>query len=70
MSQENDEEGTVVMDLLVDPSGRVTDVKIVKRSGFVRLDKAAERGARGGHYQTNGKWVRFKGAKIVFELSK
>ena len=69
LSVENGETGTIVMEVLVDPSGRATEVKITKGSGYARLDAAAKRGAMSGHYQTHGKWVRFKGAKIVFELN-
>ena len=67
-SIDDGEEGTVVMDLLVDPSGQVTEVKVTKSSGYSRLDRAAQKGARAGHYNTGGKWVRFKGARITFKL--
>jgi len=56
------------MDLLVDPSGKVTEVKVTKSSRYHRLDRAAQAGARSGHYNTGGKWVRFKGARITFKL--
>ena len=56
------------MDLLVDPSGKVTEVKVTKSSRYARLDRAAQAGARSGRYNTGGKWVRFKGARITFTL--
>lgn len=68
LSQENSEEGTVIMDVLVEPSGRVSKVTVVKSSGYNRLDTAAKKAAQNGHYQTNGRWVNYKGAKIIFKL--
>jgi periplasmic protein TonB len=35
------EEGVVVLQVLVDPSGRASDVKVAQSSGFPRLDQAA-----------------------------
>lgn len=39
----NEEQGTVVLELLVNPEGSVTDSKIEKSSGFRNLDKAAQK---------------------------
>ncbi len=41
VSRRMGEQGTVILDVLVDPSGRATDAKVVQSSGFPRLDEAA-----------------------------
>jgi protein TonB len=43
------EAGTVVLEALVDPSGRATDVKVVQSSGFPRLDQAAVDGVKANY---------------------
>jgi protein TonB len=43
------EEGTVILQVLVDPDGRAGDVKIVQSSGFPRLDQAAIDGVKSGY---------------------
>ena len=43
------EQGTVVLEVLVDPSGRVIDVKVVQSSGFPRLDQAALDGVKANY---------------------
>ena len=43
------ETGTVVLEALVDPSGRATDVKVVQSSGFPRLDQAAVDGVKANY---------------------
>ncbi|ASK27559.1 energy transducer TonB [Neisseria chenwenguii] len=65
---ENGEEGTVVMDVLVNPSGRVESVKIVKSSGSAALDRAARKAAQQGSYANNGKWLVYKG-RVNFTLN-
>jgi periplasmic protein TonB len=40
------EEGTVILEVLVDPDGRATDAKVVQSSGFPRLDQAAIEGVK------------------------
>jgi periplasmic protein TonB len=43
------EEGTVVIDVLVDPAGRAVDAKILQSSGFPRLDQAAIAGVKANY---------------------
>ncbi len=40
------EQGTVTLEVLVDPSGRAVDAKILQSSGFPRLDQAALEGVK------------------------
>lgn len=40
------EEGSVLLQVLVDPSGRAVDAKVVQSSGFPRLDQAAVEGVK------------------------
>ncbi|HEZ3948498.1 TPA: energy transducer TonB, partial [Neisseria meningitidis] len=67
LSMENDEQGTVVLSVLVSPGGHVESVKIVKSSGFSRLDNAARKAAQNGHFQANA-WTEFK-VPVKFELN-
>jgi len=45
------EEGSVTLQVLVDPSGRATDIKLVQSSGYPRLDQAAIKGIKEGYYR-------------------
>jgi protein TonB len=40
------EQGTVVLEVLVDPNGRAVEAKVVQSSGFARLDEAAVEGVK------------------------
>ena len=40
------EQGSVVLQILIDPDGRVADAKLVQSSGFDRLDRAALQGVK------------------------
>jgi protein TonB len=44
VSQRLGEQGSVVLQLYVDPSGRVIDSKVATSSGYPRLDEAARKG--------------------------
>jgi periplasmic protein TonB len=48
------EAGTVMLEALVDPSGRATDVKVVQSSGFPRLDQAAVDGVKANYHFAPG----------------
>ncbi|HGM2011479.1 TPA: energy transducer TonB, partial [Neisseria gonorrhoeae] len=67
LSMENDEQGMVVLSVLVSPGGHVESVKVVKSSGFSRLDNAARKAAQNGHFQANA-WTEFK-VPVKFELN-
>lgn len=67
LSMENDEQGTVVLSVMVSPGGHVESVKVVKSSGFSRLDNAARKAAQNGHFQANA-WTEFK-VPVKFELN-
>ena len=43
------EQGTVILEVLVDPSGRAVDAKVVQSSGFPRLDQAAIDGVKSNY---------------------
>jgi protein TonB len=43
------EQGTVVLQVLVDAKGRATDAKLIQSSGFPRLDQAALAGVKVGY---------------------
>ena len=43
------EQGTVILEVLVDPSGRAVDAKVVQSSGFPRLDQAALDGVKSNY---------------------
>ena len=43
------EQGTVILEVLVDESGRATDAKLVQSSGFPRLDEAALAGVKASY---------------------
>lgn len=58
LSQENGEEGTVVLKVLVSPGGQVQKVSVAKSSGFSRLDRAASNGAKNGRFNVSA-WTEF-----------
>jgi protein TonB len=58
ISQENGEEGTVVLKIMVSPDGKVTNVGVAKSSGFARLDRAARNAGKNGRFQPNG-WTEY-----------
>lgn len=58
ISEENGEEGTVVLSVLVEPSGKVASVTISKSSGYKRLDQAAEQAAKKGKFSPKG-WTQY-----------
>ena len=66
ISQENGEEGTVVLSVLVAPGGRVSDVKVSKSSGHSRLDRSAHSAAKDGHFATNV-WTEYH-VSVRFQL--
>jgi protein TonB len=43
------EQGTVILDVLVDENGRATDARVVQSSGFPRLDEAALAGVKANY---------------------
>lgn len=43
------EQGTVILEVLVDETGRATDAKLVQSSGFPRLDEAALAGVKSSY---------------------
>ena len=47
LSEENGEEGTVILGAVVSPEGKLDSVKVVESSRFRRLDNAARKGVRG-----------------------
>lgn len=67
LSEENGEEGTVVVNVLVAPGGNIVSVTKVKGSGYPRLDRAAMNAARVGSYKTKG-WMNFRGT-VVFKIT-
>ena len=66
ISQENGEEGTVVLKIMVSPDGKVTNVGVAKSSGFARLDRAARNAGKNGRYQPSG-WTEYT-ASVNFKL--
>ena len=66
ISQENGEEGTVVLKIMVSPDGKVTNVGVAKSSGFARLDRAARNAGKNGRFQPNG-WTEYT-ASVNFKL--
>lgn len=48
LSQENGEEGEIVLKVLVSPKGGLDSVKILQSSGYTRLDKAARKSVMNG----------------------
>lgn len=66
ISEENQEEGVVMLKVLVAPNGKVEKVTIAKSSGFVRLDNAAKNAAYQGSFKTNV-WTEYHIA-IEFRL--
>lgn len=67
LSQENGEEGTVVLTVLVAPGGNVASVTVTKSSGSARLDRAARNAAQKGHFNANV-WTQFR-VPVRFSLS-
>ena len=71
-AQTNGEQGSVVVDVLVRPSGKPTQVKIDQSSGYPDLDIAAEQGVLNWHFipgthdgDTVSAWAT---VKVVFNL--
>ena len=63
-SRRQQEQGTVVLNVLVGTAGTVVDISIAKSSGFERLDKAALAAVRGWRWSPtlrNGQPVMVKG---------
>ena len=65
-------EGTVVLEVLVDPSGRVKDLQVFKSGGYAILDKAAVASVKDGLFEPGMKgdekvemWVKIP---IRFQL--
>jgi protein TonB len=62
------EQGSLILEVLVDPNGRVTDARVVQTSGFERLDQAALDGIKTNYRFHPGTvdgekqpmWYRFK----------
>ncbi|HXQ50796.1 MAG TPA: TonB family protein [Stellaceae bacterium] len=48
------EQGTVILDVLVDENGRAADAKLVQSCGFPRLDEAALNGVKANYRFTPG----------------
>ena len=48
------EQGTVILEVTVEPSGRASAVKIIQSSGFPRLDEAAVNGVKANYRFTPG----------------
>ncbi len=66
LAEENGEEGTVGLSVLVAPGGKVADVKVTKSSGSPRLDRAARNAAKAGRFNASV-WTQFS-ASVRFEL--
>ena len=66
ISQENGEEGTVVLKIMVSPEGKVTNVGVAKSSGFARLDRAARNAGKSGRFQPSG-WTEYT-VPVSFKL--
>lgn len=58
LSEADGEQGTVVLEVLVAPGGQVKNVRVVRGSGYRRLDRAAVQGARNGHFHAQA-WTAF-----------
>lgn len=72
LSQENGEEGKIVLKVLVSPKGGLDSVKILQSSGHTRLDKAAKAAMSRGIFLptvTNGQpvWSQFN-TPVNFKL--
>lgn len=72
-SIENEEEGTVRIEITVESNGQISSAKIIKSSGYSRLDAAALRAARGALIRPkiiDGQPVRSKFVTpFIFKLS-
>lgn len=66
-SQENGEEGSVTFIVTISPSNQITNIKIIKSSGFPSLDRAAKNLVRKYPCDSKGKWYQGQGT-IVFAL--
>lgn len=64
LSEENQEEGVVILSVLVAPNGKVEQVQIIQSSGFLRLDNAAKHAAKKGQFKT-AVWTNYR---IVIEF--
>lgn len=73
-AQLNGEEGTVLVGVLVRPTGRASNFRVEQSSGFEDLDTAAVQGAMNWHYvpaERNGDRVSdWTTIKIVFHLPR
>lgn len=65
-SEEEGEEGTVILNVLVAPGGRVERVTVAKSSRYPRLDRAARNAAQNGHFKATV-WTEFR-VPVVFKL--
>lgn len=66
LSQAENEQGTVVLEVLVAPGGKVQNVRVARSSGYRRLDRAAVQGARNGRFEASV-WTAFK-VSVKFSL--
>ena len=63
MSQDEGEEGTVKLEVIVEANGSVSSARVIKSSGYKRLDNAALNAAKKARYapkQVDGSPVRTK----------
>ena len=51
LSRVNDEEGRVILRVVVDRKGRAMEVKVLESSGYSRLDKAARKAVKRWRFQ-------------------
>ena len=51
---------------MVSPDGKVTNVGVVKSSGFARLDRAARNAGKSGRFQPSG-WTEYT-VPVSFKL--
>ncbi len=51
LSRVNEEEGDVLLRVVVDPKGRVAEINIIQSSGYSRLDKAARKAVKRWKFQ-------------------
>lgn len=72
-AKENDEQGVVQIEFIVEPDGRVSSLKVLKSSGSRILDSAASKGIRATRFRAkmvNGVAVRTRlKTKVNFSLS-
>lgn len=58
LARERGEEGTVVLDVEVLPSGRCGTLRVLESSGHALLDEAAARAVRGWRFKPAARWGR------------